>query len=260
MRARHRQYQLSELLSELAENNGELKRTNHELMRVNRDLEEFAWVASHDLQEPLRMVNIYTQLICEKFGGDNGSDKDLNMYAGYVGQGVHRMERLIRDLLTFSRTVHNESRGSGSADLSMSLAQAISTLKTRIEENTAVIHAEGLPVVCGDVPQLAQVFQNLISNSIKYRKAAVAPRIDITSENRNGEWITAVQDNGIGFDQQYADRIFGLFKRLHKDEYPGTGLGLSICQRIVERYGGRMWANSRDGEGATFYFALQPAL
>ncbi|HWE51594.1 MAG TPA: ATP-binding protein [Bryobacteraceae bacterium] len=260
LRARHRQYQLCELLSELAKNNGELKRTNHELTRVNRELEEFAWVASHDLQEPLRMVNIYTQLICEKFGGDQATDSDLHLYTGYVGQGVKRMERLIRDLLTFSRTVHIESRGCGSADLSISLAQAISILRNRIEENAAVIHAEGLPVVRGDAPQLAQVFQNLISNSIKYRKTEESPRIDITSEHKNGEWITAIHDNGIGFDQQYADRIFGLFKRLHKDEYPGTGLGLAICQRIVERYGGRMWANGKDGEGATFYFALQPAL
>jgi signal transduction histidine kinase len=260
LRARHRQYQLCELLSELAENNGELKRTNHELTRVNRELEEFAWVASHDLQEPLRMVNIYTQLICEKFGGEKGTDPDLNLYAGFVGQGVHRMERLIRDLLTFSRTVHIESRDGTSADLSTSLAQAISILKNRIEENATVIHAESLPVVHGDAPQLAQVFQNLISNSIKYRKAEETPRIEITSEHKNGEWITAVQDNGIGFDQQYADSIFGLFKRLHKDEYPGTGLGLAICQRIVERYGGRMWATSKDGEGATFYFALHPAL
>jgi len=260
LRARHRQYQLCELLSELAENNSELKRTNHELTRVNRELEEFAWVASHDLQEPLRMVNIYTQLICERFGSDHGTDADLNLYAGFVGQGVHRMERLIRDLLTFSRTVHIESRGCGAADLSISLAQAISILKTRIEENAAVIHAEGLPLVRGDAPQLAQVFQNLISNSIKYRKAEEAPRIDITAEHKDGEWITAVHDNGIGFDQQYADSIFGLFKRLHKDEYPGTGLGLAICQRIVERYGGRMWAKSRDGEGATFYFALHAAL
>jgi signal transduction histidine kinase len=260
LRARRRQYQFRELLSELGENNGELKRTNHELTRVNRELEEFAYVASHDLQEPLRMVNIYTQLICEKFLEEDTADAHLNTYARYVHQGVGRMERLIRDLLTFSRTVHIESRGSAAADLSASLAQAVTVLSNRIEENEAVIHAEGLPVVRGDAPQLAQVFQNLISNSLKYRRAAVPPRIDIRSEHQNGEWITVVRDNGIGFDQQYAERIFGLFKRLHKDEYPGTGLGLAICQRIVERYGGRMWATSKDGEGATFYFALQPAL
>lgn len=257
--ARHRQYQLCELFSALRENNHELTRANHDLTRANRELEEFAWVASHDLQEPLRMVNIYTELICQKFCANNGADPDLNMYSSYVRQGVARMELLIRDLLTFSHTVHIETSGCAAADLSTALAQAVATLRNRIEENAVVIHAEGLPVVRGDAPQLAQLFQNLISNSIKYRDPSRPLRIEITSECQSGECITSVRDNGIGFDQQYAHRIFGLFKRLHKDEYPGTGLGLAICQRIVERYGGRMWANGKEGEGATFCFALPPA-
>ncbi len=258
LRARRRQYQVCEIFSALRENNQELTRANHELTRANRELEEFAWVASHDLQEPLRMVNNYTEMICEKVGGDDGVDPDLNIYSRYVRQGVARMQLLIRDLLTFSHTVHIETAGCAAADLSTALAQAVTTLRNRIEENAVVIHADGLPVVRGDATQLAQVFQNLISNSIKYRNPAKPPRIEITSEPRNGEWITSVRDNGIGFDQQYAAGIFGLFKRLHKDAYPGTGLGLAICQRIVERYGGRMWATSRDGEGRYLLF-LTPA-
>jgi signal transduction histidine kinase len=256
LRARRRQYELCNLLSELAENNRELQHANHELTRVNRELEEFAFVASHDLQEPLRMVNIYTQLVMRKVGGN---DENLNQYSAFVKQGVTRMEGLIRDLLTFSRTVHTETRNCEAADLSAALAQAVAILQSRIDENAAIIHADALPVVRGDVRQFAQVFQNLISNAIKYRKQSAIPEITICAEACKGEWITSVNDNGIGFEQQYADRIFGLFKRLHKDEYPGTGLGLAICRRIVERYGGRMWATSESGLGSTFYFALPAA-
>lgn len=259
LRARRRQYQLRDLLSELADNNGALKQANGELTRANRELEEFAYVASHDLQEPLRMINIYTQLIVNKTGKE---DANLSQYAGFIEQGVTRMERLIRDLLTFSRTVNTGSGLSeglhAGADLAISLSEATGLLHTPILENEAVIHAGRLPRVRGDSRQLAHVFQNLISNSIKYRKKTEPPRIDISARECEGEWITAVHDNGIGFDQQYADRIFGLFKRLHKDEYPGTGLGLAICRRIVERYGGRMWATSNGGSGSTFYFALPP--
>jgi light-regulated signal transduction histidine kinase (bacteriophytochrome) len=259
LRARSRQYQLRDLLSELADNNGALKQANGDLTRVNRELEEFAYVASHDLQEPLRMINIYTQLILDKTGKQ---DADLSQYAGYIEQGVTRMERLIQDLLMFSRTVNTDgvsSEGShAGADLATSLSEATSLLHTPIQENAVVIHAGPLPRVRGDSRQFAHVFQNLISNSIKYRKKTEPPRIEISARECEGEWITAVQDNGIGFDQQYADRIFGLFKRLHKDEYPGTGLGLAICRRIVERYGGRMWATSSSGIGSTFYFALPP--
>lgn len=256
LRARRHQYQLRRLLGELAESNGELKLANVDLMRVNRELEEFAYVASHDLKEPMRMINIYTQLILKSI---NGGNPELAGYADFVRQGVDRMEALIGDLLTFSRTVHTERATNDVAELSASLQQAVAVLQNRIDENCAVIKSNPLPLVRGDVRQLALVFQNLISNSIKYRSTLEPPEIDIDAEQVNGQWVIAVRDNGIGFDQQYAERIFGLFKRLHKDEYPGTGLGLSICQRIVERYGGRMWARGKAGEGAVFYFALLPA-
>jgi light-regulated signal transduction histidine kinase (bacteriophytochrome) len=227
-----------------------------ELRRVNRELEEFAYVASHDLQEPLRMVNVYTQLIIKRMGTQNA---DLAVYAGFVNEGVSRMENLIRDLLSFSRVTYTHESPAGIADLSESLSEALSVLTNRIEESQATIFADPLPNASGDTSQLAHVFQNLLSNSLKYRKKDVAPEIHIAVKPEGEQWIFSLRDNGIGFDPEYAQRIFGLFKRLHKNEYSGTGVGLAICKRIVERYGGRMWAESRLGEGAVFYFSLPRA-
>jgi PAS domain S-box-containing protein len=224
-----------------------------ELERVNRELEEFAYVASHDLQEPLRMVNIYTQLLLKDFVGQE--PKALK-YADLVQQGVTRMQTLIRDLLTYSRSVQRDELPIGVADLSAALSDALDVLKSRIEENAAVIIAEPLPMVRGDTKQMTHVFQNLLSNSLKYRREDVAPRIQISATHGAGHCTICVADNGIGFEPQYAERIFGLFKRLHKEQYPGTGLGLAICQRIVERYGGRMWAEGDSQKGAIFYFSL----
>lgn len=229
------------------------RQTEEQLRRMNRELEEFAYVASHDLQEPLRMVNIYTHLILRSIGDADG---DLGQYCSFVREGVGRMEALIRDLLTFSRSVHTEEIPAGRADLSASLAEAITVLKNRIEESGATITAESLPVVRGETGQLAHVFQNVLSNALKYRKKEIAPEIRISAELNSGQWVITTSDNGIGFEPRYAERIFGLFKRLHNDEYPGTGLGLAICKRIVERYGGRMWAEGQPGNGATFRFSL----
>ena len=230
----------------------EVKRSNGQLTRVNRELEEFAYVASHDLQEPLRIVNIYTQIILNELGEQK---PELAQHAAFVQQGVRRMDALIHDLLTYSRAVHADEVPVGSADLADSLAEALSVLKNRIEESGGVIAAGPLPTVRGDAPQLAHVFQNLLSNALKYRNNA-APQIRISTTRDGGFWIISVQDNGIGFEPQYAERIFGLFKRLHKEDYPGTGLGLAICKRIVERYGGRIWAEGKPGAGATFHFSL----
>ncbi|MGA2881833.1 MAG: ATP-binding protein [Bryobacteraceae bacterium] len=232
----------------------QLTRSNEQLTRVNRELEEFAYVASHDLQEPLRIVNIYTQLILKNLGADKAA---LAQFASFVQQGVTRMDALIHDLLTFSRAVHADELPVGTADLGASLREAISVLKNRIEESGSVITVEPLPTVRGDASQLAHVFQNLLSNALKYRKKDTPPQIRISAKQDGANWIVSVQDNGIGFESKYADRIFGLFKRLHKEEYPGTGLGLAICKRIVERYGGRIWAEGIPGVGATFFFLLQ---
>jgi light-regulated signal transduction histidine kinase (bacteriophytochrome) len=172
------------------------------------------------------------------------------------------MEALIHDVLEFSRTAHYadasaEQAAIETADLSASFTEALTLLKGAIEESGAVIDASlPLPEVRGDTQHLAHVFQNLLSNALKYRKKDVTPEIQIAARRDADQWIITVRDHGIGFDQQYAERIFGLFKRLHKNEYAGTGLGLAICKRIVERYGGRMWAEGRAGEGAVFSFAL----
>jgi len=231
----------------------EQRKTEEELRRINRELEEFAYVASHDLQEPLRMVNIYTHLLLKHLGCE---DAKMNQYAGFVKQGVSRMQELIHDLLTFSRTVQTSEPSTSTADLSCSLTQALSVLKSRIEESGAIITAADLPAVQGDTKQLSHVFENLISNSLKYRKPGRKPEVCISAMREGSQGVISVRDNGIGFEQQYAEQIFGLFKRLHKDEYPGTGLGLAICLRIIERYGGRIWAEGRPGQGTTFYFAL----
>jgi signal transduction histidine kinase len=257
LRARRHQYQLCDLLAELAESNRGLKCANEELTRVNGELEEFAYVASHDLQEPLRMVNIYTHLMLKAVGGD--VHENLRQYREFVRMGIERMEALIRDLLTFSRTIQVEPSQTEAAQLSDSWQEALSVLRDRVEESGAAITATPLPTVHADAAQMAHVFQNLLSNSIKYRRNDVALEIGVSARENDGNWIIAFRDNGIGFDQQYAERIFGLFKRLHKDEYPGTGLGLAICKRIIERNGGRIWATSAAGHGTTVYFSLPRA-
>jgi signal transduction histidine kinase len=232
----------------------EQRRANEELARMNRDLEAFAYAASHDLQEPLRTVKIFSEQLVRLY--DN-QGQDAEQYVGFVRQGVTRMEQLIRDLLDFSRAAHADGApAEGTANLTISLSEALKVLGGRIEECRATIVSDPLPVVNGDQAQLAQVFQNLLSNSLKYRKTEEALRIRIVAQADRNMWVVSVADNGIGFDQEYADRIFGLFKRLHRDAYPGTGVGLAICKRVVERYGGRIWARSSSGTGATFYFAL----
>ena len=232
-------------------------RARKALEQANKELEEFAYVASHDLQEPLRMVNIYTQLMARDLQPHmNDASRD---FAAQVAKGIKRMDQLLKDLLNFCRAIHTEKDETGvlhSADLNASLAQALNTLQNRIEADGAVITMDFLPSVRGDESQLAQVFQNLISNALKYRKVSDSPIIKIMSRREGSESVVSVQDNGIGFSEEYAERVFGLFKRLHKDEYPGTGLGLAICKRIVERSGGRIWANSVVGEGSTFSFTL----
>ena len=206
------------------------------------------------------MVNVFAHLMLK---GINAEDPMLNRYAGYVGQGIRRMETLISDLLTFSRAVHMDDSSAGAADLSVSLSNALMVLGSRIEETGAVVTSGSLPTVRGDVEQLASVFQNLLANSLKYRKKESKPEIHIWAEPwadpKADGWLISVEDNGIGFEPQYSERIFGLFKRLHSEEYPGTGLGLAICRRIVTRCGGHMWAEGRLGEGAIFRFTLPDA-
>lgn len=253
LRARAHQYQLADLLQERAASERELQTRNEQLTIANRELEEFAYVSSHDLQEPLRMINIYTQLLIRQI---NPEDEKLRQFARFIYGAVTRMENLLRDLLNFSRTIHPDGLCIGTADLSVSVSKALATLSGRIQENHATVKVDRLPTVSGDEDQLAQVFQNLLSNALKYRKPTIVPEIKISAELQGENWVISVQDNGIGFDPVHAERIFGLFKRLHKDAYPGTGLGLAICQRVIERCGGRIWAESSPDKGATFRFSL----
>jgi len=227
-----------------------------ELESANRRLEEFAYVASHDLQEPLRMVGIYTEMILGQLGSE---DPKMRMAAGFVSQGVSRMQQLISDLLVYSRVIHGDDTPPGKADLNDSLAQALKTMESRISETKAKLTLGTLPKVEGDSSQFTHIFQNLLSNSLKYVRADVAPEIDVSCRREGDNWVVCFSDHGIGFEPIFARQIFGLFKRLHKDEVPGNGLGLAICQRIVERYRGRIWAEGRPGQGTTIYVSL-PAL
>jgi len=241
---------------ERARSQDELRRRAEDLSRSNADLEQFAYVASHDLQEPLRMVSSYMQLLSERYA--DSLDETGQRYVYYAVDGANRMQSLVRDLLTFSRV---GSRGCEivPTDLNRVLAQALMNFELAIKERGAVITADPLPHVKGDEAQLTQLFQNLVGNAVKFHGAA-QPQVRIHAERRPGEWLISVADNGVGFDPRYAERIFVIFKRLHgRDEYPGTGIGLAISKKIVERHGGRIWAESEAGRGTTIYFTLPAA-
>jgi signal transduction histidine kinase len=230
-----------------------IRKLNKELERSNKELEQFAYIASHDLQEPLRMVSSYLQLIAERYKGR--LDADADDFIHYAVEGANRMQTMINDLLAYSR-VGTRGRPFEPADCNTILEQALSNVKFPIEETGAVITHDPLPVLTADRSQLVQVFQNLISNAIKFRGERT-PEIQISTEKKDGEWIFSVKDNGIGFDPKYADKIFDTFKRLHTAvKYPGSGIGLTICRKIIERHGGRIWSESEPGKGAIFYFTI----
>jgi len=230
-----------------------LEESIDELARSNADLQQFAYVASHDLQEPLRMVASYTQLLARRYKGKLDSDAD--QFIGYAVDGAIRMKRLINDLLTYSR-VTAQDKVFELVDCNGLLEEALSNLRVAVEENRAVVTHDPLPTVMADGGQLGQLFQNLIGNAIKFR-GKEPPQVYVSAERRTGEWLFSVRDNGIGVDPQYAERIFVIFQRLHnREEYPGTGIGLALCKKIVERHGGRIWVASQTGQGATFHFTL----
>ena len=237
--------------------NAELERRvqerTQELSRSNDELRQFAYVASHDLQEPLRTVGSYAQLLAKRYKGKLGEDADE--FIGYMVGGVNRMHTLLNDMLAFSRVTQNQNKPFARAQLDAVLQAALMNLELTIKESSAEIAAGHLPTVMCDETQIGQVFQNLIGNAIKY-KGADAPRVEISAEQEGDECVISVKDNGIGIDPQYHERIFGIFKRLHGRELPGTGMGLAICKRIVERHGGRIWVESEQGQGASFRFTL----
>ncbi len=231
----------------------ERKQAEDELRRSNDDLQQFAYAASHDLQEPLRMVGAFTQLLNKKFLPL--VDADGARYLDVITSSVARMDHLIKDLLIYSQTsVHETHAVAVNAEKALGLA--VMNLQLAIADTSAIITNDHLPVVKIDQLHFVQVFQNLISNAIKYRKPGTAPRIHVSAELIEDKWVFNVSDNGLGFDDTYAEQIFGVFKRLHGRDYPGTGIGLSICKKIIERAGGRIWAQSELGIGSTFSFSI----
>jgi light-regulated signal transduction histidine kinase (bacteriophytochrome) len=227
-----------------------------QLARSNAELEQFAYVASHDLQEPLRMVSSYVQLFEKRYKSQ--VDEQADRYIRYAVEGAKRMQTLIGGLLEFSR-VSQHGAGTVATSISSELAfdQALGNLRPAIEEARAIVTRDALPNVHVDLGQLTQVFQNLVANALKFHVAGTAPRIHASASAMVGGVRFAVTDNGIGIEPQYADRIFVIFQRLHtREEYPGTGMGLSICKKVIERHGGRIWVESESGKGATFCFTL----
>jgi len=231
----------------------ERRRVALELKRSNEELERFAYVASHDLQEPLRMIRNYVELLGRRYRGK--LDADADDFIGFAQDGATRMQRLIEDLLSYSR-VNTRGAELQPTDATVALTRALANLHLVIAETGATITHDALPVLPADSSQLEHVFQNLIGNALKFR-GADPPVIHVAMAQRDGEAVFDVRDNGIGIDPQYFDRIFVIFQRLHgREQYPGTGLGLAITKRIIERHGGRIWVESQPGQGSTFFFAL----
>ncbi len=235
------------------ERTAELTEANEELARSNDELERFAYIASHDLQEPLRTVSSFLQLLQRRYKGK--IDERADTYIGFAVDGADHMRGLINGLLAYSR-VSTHAKPATPVALEDALAAASRSLATQIEEVGAEVDHDPLPTVLADPTQVTQLLQNLLSNALRFRSES-PPRIHVSARIDCGRWNVSVRDNGIGIDEEYLERVFGVFQRLHtREEYPGTGIGLSICRRIVERHGGAIQARSMQGEGTTFSFTL----
>ncbi|MFB3883723.1 MAG: ATP-binding protein [Thermodesulfobacteriota bacterium] len=264
LRLQDTQKALLNILDDLNQSSEELKRAHDvleirvkertaELARSNAELEQFAYIASHDLQEPLRMVSSYVQLLERRYKGK--LDKDADEFIAFASEGALRMQRLINDLLAYSR-VGTRGKNFEEVNLETALAQALENLHLAIKDKKATVTYDSLPMVYGDSGQLAQVFQNLIDNAIKF-SGELPPRVHISVCFEGSDCVCSVQDNGIGIAPEYLNKLFLLFQRLHtRREYPGTGIGLAVCKRIVERHGGTIWVDSKPNQGSTFYFKI----
>jgi light-regulated signal transduction histidine kinase (bacteriophytochrome) len=224
-----------------------------QLAHSNAELEQFAYAASHDLQEPLRMITGYTQLLAKRYKGK--LDTDADEFIGYAGDAAKRMSDMIKDLLAYSR-LGTQGKQFETTDCEVVFRETLAGMQVAIQESGAKVTHDPLPTVYGDGIQLGRLFQNLVGNAIKYGNGT-APEIHVACERRAKDWLFSVIDNGIGIDPQHAERIFVIFQRLHTSEqYQGTGIGLASCKKIVERHGGTIWVKSALGEGSTFYFTL----
>jgi light-regulated signal transduction histidine kinase (bacteriophytochrome) len=230
-----------------------LAQYTEDLKRSNAELEQFAYVASHDLQEPLRMVASFTQLLAKRY--QDKLDRDANEFIGFAVDGANRMQVLINDLLAFSR-VGTRGKPFAPTDCEAVLSHTLANLTTALQETGAVVTHDPLPTVMADAVQLGQLLQNLLANALKFRGPDPL-RVHIAAQRQGDEWIFSVQDNGIGIAPEHQERIFSIFQRLHRrEEFPGTGLGLALCKKIAERHGGRIWVESAPGRGSTFYFSI----
>ncbi len=253
----HELTELSEALNEQLQTEIlERQHAEDELRQANDDLSQFSYAASHDLQEPLRMITNYSQLLIRGYRGR--LDDDASLYVDFITKGTRQMRDLLTDLLAFAAAGARGLEPAERVDLNLIVQTALYRLTSAIEESGATVTTDVLPTVLGHDTVFVQLFQNLIGNAIKYR-AECAPRIYISAQKMDTDWRFAVTDNGIGIAPEYHQKIFGVFKRLHGKSIPGTGIGLAICQRVVERYAGRIWVESEAGRGATFYFTLPAA-
>jgi signal transduction histidine kinase len=223
-----------------------------ELASLNADLQQFAYAASHDLREPLRTISVFSRMLAERY--ENQLDSEAHEYLNFIESAAQHMSALLHDLLIYTR-IPADQRKAEAVDLNQVLKNILFVFRTAIQENNGSITSDDLPTVRGHQVQLSLVLQNLISNALKY-KGEEPPQIHVSAHRREDEWLISVQDNGIGFDQLYAERVFELFKRLRTRDYPGSGLGLAICKRIVELHGGRIWALSEPDRGSVFSFTL----
>ena len=255
LRIRRAERELARSNEALREANLRLNEANAALRRSNEDLEHFAYVASHDLQEPLRTVTTHVQLL-QRVLSDRMDDPARELF-GYVVDGARRMSALIEGVLTYSRAGRTTPEFR-SIPLDQAVSWALQNLKESLEDAGAQVSCGELPAVWGDWVQITQVFQNLIGNAVKYRSPVDPPRIFIDARTSDEGWVIGVRDNGIGIAPAFHDRVFSPFKRLHGHDIPGSGIGLALCRRIIEAHGGRIWVESQEGEGSTFYFTLLP--
>ena len=245
-------FELAADITELKRTEQQLRHTVEKLAQSNQDLQQFAYVASHDLQEPLRMVSSFTQLLSDRYADQ--LDEKAQSWIHYAVDGAQRMQILIQDLLSFSR-VNTHGNEFSRINLSIPASQAIQNLSLRIEETGAVIDTQALPSLPVDGTQITQLFQNLLANALKFSDHQ--PQIRIRAAEKKSHWVLSVEDNGIGIDPEFQKKVFIIFQRLHtRSQYPGTGLGLAVCKRIIQRHGGRIWVASEPGKGSVFSFSL----